>query len=138
MSYEHGRTQETVATAASLATAAVIGTFSPAYQPVVVRAVSLIFTTAVNATGAVTVKKRPTAGSTSGETTIDILNYTTTTGAQGKCVYIDGLNTKISPTEELIFQVTDATPTVGNAHCGVSFDETWEVPANNTDMAVTT
>ena len=138
--YTHGQHQEMVASNASLASAADIGDFAPGYMPFVIEAVALVFTTAANATGAVKVDKRPTAGSDTsrGDGDIATLNYTTATGAVGKVVYIDGLNIKIAPGEEAVFQVTNATPTAGNAHLILFGRHVWETPANNADMALTT
>ena len=144
MAYTHSKKEEIVAKDASLASAADVGDWAPGYVPHIVRAVSLVFTTAVDATGELKVDKRPTAGSDTGRGDGDVatIAYTTTTGAQGKVVYAGTtaapLNVKVSPGEELVFQVTDATPTAGAAHLVLYLDPVWEVPGNNTDMAATT
>lgn len=136
MSYSHSQIDVRLAEDAALATAAVVGTFSPGYQPVVVRAAALVITTAADASGVVTVKHRPTAGSTTGETNVGTISYGTSEAA-GTAVYLDGFEQKVSPGEELIFEVTDATPTAGNAHCVAFMQPCWEHPDNNTNMAAT-
>ena len=140
MAYTHDKFQEIVAKDASLASAADIGDWAPGYVPVIVRAVALVFTTASDDTGVTKVDKRVTAGSDTGRGDGDVatINYTSTTGAQGKVIYKDGLNIEVSPGEELVFQVTDATPTAGAAHLVVYGEYRQEVPGNNTDMSETT
>lgn len=140
MSYDHTQLETIVAKDASVASAADVGDWAPGYVPMIIRAVALVFTTAANATGALKVDKRPTAGSDTarGDGDVATINYTTTTGAQGKVVYKDGLSIKVSPGEEVVFQITDATPTAGNAHLILFVEPSWEQPGNNTDMAATT
>lgn len=138
MAYDHWQQDILVAADASLATAADIGTWAPGYQPVVVKAAALVFTTTVDATGAVTLQRRPTAGSAAGEVAIDVLNYTIALGTQGLVVYSDNLNQLVVPGEEVVFEVTDATPTVGAAHCILFLQPCWEHPDNNSDMTLTT
>ena len=135
MSYEHGRNEHTLVSDGALASLAVIGKFAPGYSPVTVRACSCIFTTGATAAGIVLFKKRPTAGSATGESTVATINFTSGTGAQGNCIYVDGLDVTISPGEELIAEVTDVSAT-GNATCVASVGQSWETPANNTSMAV--
>lgn len=133
MGYTHDKFEVNVATA-SLATAADIGTYAPGFKPVIIRAFALVFTVAANATGQVTVDKRITAGSDTGRVADQaVINYTTTTGAIGNVVYKDGLNIEIQPGAELIFEVTDGTPTAGTAHLIVYGEFRQEEPANVVD-----
>jgi hypothetical protein len=135
--YDHGSRNITVATAASLASLAVIGSYTNGYMPFTLRAVTLVFTTAAGAVGICLVKKRPTAGSASGESTVATINFDGTSGAQGKVIYKDGLDVIFAPGDQLVFEITDVAAT-GAADCGIFIQDRWEVPANNTDMAVTT
>ena len=140
MAYTDSKHEVIIAKDASLASAADVGDWAPGYVPFRVNAIALVFTTAVDNTGALKVDKRPTAGSDTsrGDGDIATLNYTTTTGAQGKVVYKEGIDTVINPGEEIVAEVTDATPTAGAAHIILYGEPVWEVPANNTDMAATT
>lgn len=140
MAYPIGQREVQVAAAASLATAADIGNWGTGLEPYIIRGVSLIFTTAVDATGALKVDKRPTAGSDTGRGDGDVatINYTTVTGAQGKGVFKNGLSIKVNPTEQVVFQVTDATPTAGAADLYLTIEPSPEEPANNTDLVATT
>ena len=127
--------------ALSLATAADVGdVWGAGNVRHIIRAVMLIFTTAVDATGVLKIDKRPTAGSNTGrgDGDIAVINYTTVTGAQGKGVFKEGLNVQMNATEEAVAQVTDATPTAGNAHVILLVEPAWERPANNTDLVATT
>ena len=140
MSYIFSKREVLVATDQSLATATDIGDWAPGMTPWIIRAVALVFTTDVDDTGVVKVDKRPTAGSDSsrGDGDIATINYTTSNGDQGKVIYKDGLNVEIKPGEEVVFQVTDATPSTGKAHLILFIEPKWELPANNTDMSATT
>lgn len=137
MSYSHFQTDQRLAEDASLASAAVIGTLSPGYQPVIARAAALVVTTALDNAGVVTIKHRPTAGSSSGETTVDTISYDNAAGigaAAGDVIYVDGFEQKVAPGEELVFEVTDATPTAGEAHVVAFVQPCWEHPDNNDNM----
>lgn len=140
MAYTHGKQEIVVVKDGSLATAADIGHWGPGLIPHVIRAVALVFTTSVNATGQVKFDKRPTAGSDTsrGDGDVATINYTSTTGAQGKIVYKEGLNIELKPSEEVVAEVTDATPTAGNAHVILYVEPRFERLANNTDAAITT
>lgn len=140
MAYTHSKQEIIVVKDASLASAADVGHWGPGAIPHVIRAVALVFTTAANATGVLKIDKRPTAGSDSsrGDGDVAVLNYTTTTGAQGKIVYLEGLNVEIAPSEEIVAQVTDATPTAGNAHVILYVEPRFESLANNADASITT
>ncbi len=140
MAYGDQQVEHMMAKDASLASAADVADFAPGYQPVIIRAVALVFTTSVNATGALKIDKRPTAGSDTGRGDGDIatINYTTVTGAQGKVVFKENIDVELKPSEEAVAQVTDATPSAGNAHIILFFEPRWEVPGNNTDMNATT
>lgn len=137
MAYDHNQREVLIATGASTASLAVIGLYTPGYQPVILRAVALVFTTAAAAAGILLVKKRPTPGSASGETTVATINFDATTGAAGKVVYVDGIEVKCIPGEQLAFEITDVAAS-GVVEIKALVEESWEVPQNNTDMTETT
>jgi hypothetical protein len=110
--------------------------WSPGLQPVLLRGWALIVTTAVTAADPVTmsVDKRVTAGSDTGRVA-DIVGSITLPGGTvaGKVYYKRGFQAKISPGEELVFEVTDAA-VAGNATIVILLEPSWEEPAQNTNM----
>lgn len=138
MSYTSGHQREmSIATGASTASLAVIGLFTPGYFKARLTAVALVFTTAAAAAGILLVKRRPTPGSTSGESTVATINFDGTSGAAGKIVYKDGLDVTVSPGEQLAFEITDVAA-AGVVEIKAIISDNYEVPANNTDMGATT
>lgn len=127
-----------VAVTQSLATAADIGLWAPGSTPHILRKAALVFTVAAQATGATAVDRRPTAGSDTGRVEVAEINYTTTTGAQGKVVQKSGLNQEFLPGEELVFEVTDDTPSSGTAHLVILVEPRQEQAGNITDLQETT
>lgn len=130
-----GRFVHVIAQSASLASAAVIGNeFAPGYTPVTIRAVAVILKTTVSCAGVVQLKKWPTVGSSASESVIATVAIPNAQAA-GAVVYKHGLNTKISPGEGVIAEVTDAA---GNgtqtADVVFEYEMSPEAPANNTDM----
>lgn len=110
------------------------------YVPHVVRAGFFVVTTALGAADAAVfaLDKRPTAGSDTGRTAdfISPLNIPAAAAA-GNVIYKDGLQAKVVPGDELVAELTDAS-SAGAGSYGLFVEPTWEVPANNTDMALTT
>lgn len=135
MAYTHSKYEVFVAEDASLASAADIGDWAPGYVPHRIRAAALVLTTSPDAAGQVKVDKRPTAGSDTsrGDGDVAQLDYTTDEDA-GEVVYIDGIDVTVNPGEELVFEVSDATPTAGAAHLVLYVEPMWETPANNSNM----
>lgn len=90
----------------------------------------------VAATGVVLFKRRPTAGSATGEVTIATLNLTTA-HTQGKVVYSNGLDVDLSPGDEVVVEVTDVTGAgdLAKAMMWVQYD--YENPTNEADMVAT-
>lgn len=136
MSYDHMMKDITVATGASTASLAVIGTWTPGLFPVVLRGAALVFTTAAGAAGNCAVKHRPTAGSTSGETTLDNIVFDGTIGAQGNVVYCWGLEKNVLPGEQIAFEIDDVAAS-GVVDLKLAVQAKWEIPGNNTDMKLT-
>lgn len=106
-------------------------------QPMVIRMFGLTILNDVAAAGIVLLKRRPTAGSTTGEVTISTLNLATT-HTQGEVVYEDGLNTQIQAGEELVVEVTDVTGAGDLAKATVWGEVAYEAPGNNTRLVLTT
>lgn len=140
MAYTHSKYEVLVIKNAALSSAADIGDWSPGYIPHIIRAVAMVFTTVMSHTGVTKVDKRPLAGDDTGRGDGDIatINYTVALGAVGKCIYVDGLDVEILPGQEAVFQVTDATPTSGNAHLILYVEPRWETPANISNMGAST
>lgn len=136
MAYNHNQRQVLLATGASTGSAATIATYTPGYQPIVLRAWALVFTTAVADTGIVLLEKRPIPGSASGVATVDTINVSVAAGAAGRVLYHDGLHIKCSPGEQLAVTVS---ATAGSGVCEVValIEESWDVPQNNTEMTET-
>lgn len=126
-----------ISTAESLASAAVIARFMAMHQ-VQVKQIAFVVSTATvsSANIVVTVKRRPTVGSSSGEVTIGTLSIPTGVAA-GKMYYKNVTPVTVAQGEEIVFEVTTAAAGMGAAGAGYSgFDAEHdpEVPANNSDM----
>lgn len=107
--------------------------WSPAYVPVIIRAVS--FTNVVAPTVTPTVvdfDRRPTAGSDSGRVLIATITIPLSL-ALGKVIYKDGLNHRVDPGNEVVVEVTTAS-TAGSGTFGIDVERAQETPANNTAM----
>lgn len=100
--------------------------------------VSLIITTAIVSSGAVvvTVRKRPTPGSSAGQSTVAVLT-TGLTDAVGKVRYKLPSPVSFSVGQEMIYEVTTASAgggAAGQAVGGFVAYESPELPANNSNM----
>lgn len=132
MGYTDGGFREArLAEAASIKTGSNHGTFQPGYQPVVIRAVAAVITTALGSNDAncIFTKRDRVTGSS-------ISNTTMTLGsglAVGKVVYKDQLNIRVSPSEDMVVQSSGNAD--GAASFIVAFEPSPETPANNTDMS---
>lgn len=134
MSYTHSKYQAVVATDASLTSASDVGDWAPGYVPHRIRAVALVVTTNVDDAGVLKVDKRPTAGSGTGRGDGDVAELSYASPDQGDVIYVDGLDVVINPGEDVVAEVTDATPTTGAAHIVYYVEPVWETPANNDAM----
>lgn len=136
MAYNHSQRQIVLGVAQSTGSAATIATYAPGYQPIVVRAWAIVFTTAAAGTGTIVLRKRPTPGSASGVATQDTMLITTTNGAAGRVLYHDELHIKCLPGEQLTVEIT-STAASGVIDILALIEESWEVPQNNTEMTET-
>lgn len=133
MAYNHFQMEVMVSKNDAMLSTAAQAYWAPGYQPVRIRAVAVVVTTAVTDTAAtVDIILRPTAGSTSGETSLDVITVPTT-AAQGDVIYVDGLDTIVSPGQELEFD-GGGEGTAGAGHIILFYEPSWEHPANNSDM----
>jgi hypothetical protein len=113
--------------------------WSPGYQPVNIRAVSLVITTAFTVTPAVVnFTTQPTGGSNSGISAGDIaiLNILTSY-VGGQVVYKDNLAKRVNPGSSVVVNCGTAS-TAGAADICLTVEPSWETPANNTKMQLTT
>lgn len=89
--------------------------WAPGYHSFRLQAVAAVVTTTLDTADAVlTITRRITAGSNTGEVTIDTLTIPNTTAA-GQVIYVDGLDTIIAPGEEIEI-AGDGGSTAGVAH----------------------
>lgn len=138
MAYTHSKYEVDVRQAdgtalADMGAAAGNAVWAPGYMPHIVRAVALVFTEACDAVETVTITRRITAGSDTGEVTIDTITTTVADSAPGEVMFVDNLDTEIAPGEEL--QVTWTTVgATGICHIKAYVEPRWENPANISDM----
>jgi len=106
-------------------------TFAPGFIPVYVHGVAAIIDNDIGATGVVKFDKRPTFGSNTsrGDGDVGVLNLTTA-HLQGQVVYKMFSPVKISPGEEVVAEVTDATAAADTADLILLLSASPEVPGN--------
>lgn len=132
MTYTDGGLREfRLAESAAVKTGSNHGTFQPIYQPVVVRAVAGLVTTALGSNdGVATFTKRDlVTGSNISTTTLTLGSGL----AAGKVVYEHGLDIELSPSEDIV--VASSGNANGNVSYSVVYEPKPEVPANNSDMS---
>lgn len=102
----------------------------PGLQKQVVRGFAALVLAVPGTTAPViALKKRPTPGSATGESTIATLTIPTTS-AIGQVYYKRGLNVELQPGDELVIDVTTASVTTGTVTASAEMDQTPELPAN--------
>lgn len=132
MAYTHNQFERLVANRVDLATDTSYF-MSAGFTPFILKAAAVVVTTATASSSViVTITRRITAGSNTGEVAVDVITVPVST-AQGSVVYVDGLDTKVSPGEELEFAVSGSG--TGNGDIVAFCEMTWEHPSNNTDMS---
>lgn len=132
MTYTDGGLREfRLAESAAVKTGSNHGTFQPIYQPVVVRAVAGLVTTALGSNDAVATftKRDLVTGSSISTTTLTLGSGL----AAGKVVYEHGLDIELSPSEDIV--VASSGNANGNVSYSVVYEPKPEVPANNSDMS---
>jgi len=102
-------------------------------QPIQVRGAAYIIEVASTVTATViAVKHRPTIASATGETSIETITVPTAR-AIGDVVYVDNIDKKVLPGEEVVFDVTTAS-TAGSGHFVLQTVPSWDAPGNNGNM----
>lgn len=138
MAYTHDKDERQLADKEGLDTAEVIGDeLAIGNVPWIVRAVAVVITTSPDEDGQITVKRRDVAGSSSDEDDIAVINYAASVSA-GDVIYDNNLDIEVTPGQSIVAEVTDATPTSGNASVLVYGEMRWENPGNFTNMSETT
>lgn len=141
MAYDHQMDQllisdRVAATNAGVVTTAVakIAAWAPCLQPIEVRGVAFVFTTAATVTAAVIdFYRRPTIGSDTNRVLIKRLNATLGQEIIGNVIYADVEGTTIAPGEDIIAEVSTAS-TAGAGHAFIMYQTKWQQPLNNTKM----
>lgn len=137
MSYDHQVDQIRCDAGAALATTAVaiIARFiHVGLQPVWVKGAAFVIEVVPGTTAPViTIRHRPTIASATGQTTIETITVPTTR-AVGDVVYVDNIDKKVLPGEEVVFDVTTASVTTGSGHCILMTAPSWDAPGNNGNM----
>lgn len=136
MAYVDGIRETIVVQAANIATTGVKGRLSAGRFGFRLVGASVTIETAVADAAQITIKRRPTAGSTSGNVSIDTLEIPTSAPA-GRVIYLDGLSTRVYPGEDLAFDVTDAGAS-GVVTIKATIDEDYDAPLNSTNLQATT
>ena len=112
-----------------------LASFTPGTHPYTLRRVTIIVTEATTSTTAdVDIKRRPTAGSTSGEVTIDRVSVPVS--SQGVGFFTPALDTEIAPGEELVVEVVNAA-SAGDGHVIYELEPRWEEPENESNLTLT-
>lgn len=128
----------TAASAGSLTAAAVLADDFIAQEKMEVKQIAFVISTATVSSGniVITVKKRITVDSATGEVTIGTLSIPTAVAA-GAVYYKDVTPVKVDQGEQVVFEVTTAAAGGGAAGAGYALlqaDQSPEEPADNADM----
>lgn len=138
MAYTHSQYEVMMTNVAVTTSTGDKAQWAPGYVPHLLRAWAFLVTTQPTVTSLILdLDKQPTAGSASGRIAdfVSPLKVPIAT-TQGKSVYKDGLQSKVSPGEQLIYNITQAS-TAGGGSVLIFVEPTWEVPGNNTNMVAT-
>lgn len=137
MAYAHTQYEVLLTNAAAVSTTGDKATWVPGYVPSLIRAWAYVVTTAFSAVAKLDLDKQPTSGSATGRVAdfVSPLNIPNPT-AQGKVVYKDGLQAKVNPGEQIVFNVTTAAA-AGAGSAVMMVEPTWEMPGNNSNMILT-
>lgn len=135
MAYTHSKYEVIAARGADLAATGDEGDWAPGYIPHIIRAVVILITNTIGATGTISVDKRVTFGSDSGRLVGHVATIALTTAhVGGVAIYKDGLDVEILPGEQVMFDVTDAAASGDLADLILYVEPRWETPANISAM----
>lgn len=111
-------------------------------EQVLVRSLYAVVTTLVasdTAEAVITIKRRPTYGSATGEVSIGTLTIPDTTAA-GKVIYKNVSPVEIQPGDQVVFEITtaatDGSSVAGNVVYGLRISANEEEEANSSDMVL--
>lgn len=117
-------------TAITLASTGIKARYTPGVQGCTIRRWGLMLEQATTTTAAVvTLRKRPTPGSASGEVVLQTLTLSATEAA-GNTVYGNDLNAVILPGEQVVVSVDTAATAGALTYAFLEMDPDWEVPGN--------
>lgn len=117
--------------AGTAASVGVKGSYFACLMPFVVRAFAISCKTDPAGAAVITLKKRPTPGSATGETVIATINVAAGDNA-GDTIYKTGLSTAIGSDEEVVVDVTTALASLTSFNASMLIDPDWDSPANLT------
>lgn len=107
-------------------------------MPHIIRRIGIVCKTDPTGSGVVAIDRRPTAGSDTGRVNnVHVLNIPSSAN-QGNVVYLDELNSRWNPGEELVIEVTTAVAGLTSADVILLVEPTSEVPVNITSMIKST
>lgn len=136
MSYDHQKIEVYVspsATGNGEATG-IEARYAVGLTPLILRRVGVILEQedATGTSAVLTIQRRPVAGVAANEVTIDTI--TVPANAAGDVFYVDGLDTKLSPGEDVVVDVTTAMGTQATFGFTFEFDPSWDHPSNIAEM----
>lgn len=113
--------------------------YSPALNPVYIRGLAIQSNATPGDVGVVKLDKRPVFSSDAGrgDGDVGVVNITTA-HVQGKVVYKYFTPVKISPGEEVVLEVTDASAALNGVKAVLLVTPSWEIPGNITPMVLST
>lgn len=102
--------------------------------PMILRRVGVILEqeAATGTSAVITIQRRPVAGVAANEVTIDTI--TVPANAAGDVFYVDGLDTRVDPGEDVVADVTTAMGTQATLGFVFEFDMAWDHPSNIPEM----
>lgn len=139
MSYDHGKRNTEFRTSAGLQaiptqTPAVKASMYAGPNPIRITGISAVITTAITVTSAVlNITKRPTPGSSSGETTLATITLPVTGSAIGDCVYKRIAPVDVPAGSEVTLTLATAS-TAGAAVFALETEEAFESAAGNSKL----
>lgn len=113
------------------ASTGVKGSYFAALMPYTVRVFAVSLKADPSGAAVITLKKRPTPGSASGESVIATINVAAGHNA-GDTVYKADLNTAIGSDEEVVVDVTTLHASLTSFNASMLIDPDWDSPANLT------
>lgn len=115
--------------AGTAASTGVKGSYFACLMPYVVRAFAVSCKTEPTGSAVITLKRRPTPGSASGEVVIATINVLAGTNA-GDTLYKTDLSTAVGSDEEVVVDVTTLHASLTSFNASMLIDPDWDSPAN--------